>query len=164
MDTPRYARLEDERRFLVATVPDEAASPRRIEDRYVTGTRLRLRRVTDEDRSVRKLGHKVRCEEGRPSAVWHTTLYLDEAEFATLAGLEARTLVKRRWSLPRGASADEFLGTLEGLVLVEGERPFELPPPAIEVTDDERFCGGALAGLDASGAAALVAEAKERSR
>jgi CYTH domain-containing protein len=162
MDASRYARLEDERRFLVAAVPDGAASPRRVEDRYVAGTRLRLRRVADDCGSVLKLGHKVRREATHPSAVWHTSIYLDDGEFAVLAALEARELVKRRWSLPGGGSADEFLGPLAGLVLVEGDRPFELASPAIEVTDDERFSGGALAALDAAGAAALVAEAKRR--
>ena len=164
VDPTKYARLEDERRFLVVAVPDGATSPRRIEDRYVAGTRLRLRRVTDERGSVLKLGHKRRREDGRPSTVWHTTMYLDDAEFAMLSALEARTLEKRRWSLSGGGSADEFLGPLAGLVLVEGDRPFELAPPAIEVTDDERFCGGALAALDAKGAAALVDEARRRSR
>jgi CYTH domain-containing protein len=164
MDPSRYARLEDECRFLVGAVPDGATSPRRIEDRYVTGTRLRLRRVTDDRGSVLKLGHKRRCDEGRPSPVWHTTVYLDDAEYATLAALEACTLEKRRWTHPGGGSVDEFLGALAGLVLVEGDRPFELASPAIEVTADERFCGGALAALDASGAAALVAEAQGRAR
>jgi CYTH domain-containing protein len=164
VDRTKYARLEDERRFLVATVPDDAIAPRRIEDRYITGTRLRLRRVTDERGTVIKLGHKVRCEEGRPSAVWHTTCYVDEAEYAVLGALEAQLLAKRRWSLPGGGSVDEFLGPLAGLVLVEGDRPFEVPPPAIEVTHEERFCGGALAALDVDGAAALVAEVSDRSR
>ena len=145
MDPSRYARLEDERRFLVAVVPDGATSPRHIEDRYVTGTRLRLRRATDERGSVLKLGHKRRCDEGRPSTVrhttvwhttmWHTTMYLDDSEYAKLTSLDARTLQKRRW-----------------------------PPPAFEVTADERFCGGALAALDVSGAAALEAEARGRPR
>jgi CYTH domain-containing protein len=164
VDGSKYARLEDERRFLVAAVPADASALRRIEDRYVAGTRLRLRRVTDEHGAVLKLGHKVRRDEDRPSAVWHTTCYLDEAEYAVIGTLDSHPLAKRRWSLPGGGSVDEFLGPLEGLVLVEGDRPFEVPPPAIEVTDDERFCGAALAALDAADAAALVAEAASRSR
>jgi CYTH domain-containing protein len=164
VDTSKYARLEDERRFLVAAVPADATAPRRIEDRYLAGTRLRLRRVSDHHGTVLKLGHKVRREQGRPSAVWHTTCYLDDAEFTVLAALKAHPLAKRRWSLPGGGSADEFLGPLVGLVLVEGDRPFEVPPPAVEVTDDERYSGGALAALDVAGAAALVAEATDRSR
>jgi CYTH domain-containing protein len=160
VDPSRYARLEDERRFLVPALPEDARSPRLIEDRYVTGTRLRLRRVTDERGTVCKLGQKVRVDEAHPSAAWHTTVYLDEVEFSVLARTESSTLAKRRWTLPGGGCADEFLGWLEGLVLVEGERPFEAPPRAVEVTDDERFSGGALAVLDKAEAASLLAEAR----
>lgn len=125
----------------------------------MTGTRLRLRCVTDEHGAVRKLGHKVRTPDARVSTVWHTSLYLDAAEYEVLTRLTARTLTKRRWSLATGGCADEFLGPLHGLVLLEGERPFDAPPPAVEVTDDVRFTGGALAALDAAAAASLVVEA-----
>lgn len=160
MDSPKYAHLEDEQRYVVRALPDGASSPRLIEDRYLRATRLRLRRVTGQGATTLKLGHKVRLDPSVPSAVWHTTCYLDDAEFALLAALPAATLEKRRWALGAG-SADEFLGVLEGLVLLEGERPFHPGIPAVEVTDDERFSGGALAGLDAHGAAALLAHARE---
>jgi CYTH domain-containing protein len=163
VEPSRYAKLEDERRFLVAEVPPGAVTPRLIEDRYLSGTRLRLRRVSDGDRTVCKLGQKVR-DDARPTAVWHTTLYLDSSEFERLSRLGAATLTKRRWSLLRGGSADEFLGALEGLVLVEGERPFDPPTNAVEVTDDERYRGGALAVLDPLAAASLVAESRARAR
>jgi len=163
VEPSRYARLEDERRFLVASVPGSAVTPRLIEDRYVRGTRLRLRRVSDGDGTVCKLGQKVPVA-ARPSAVWHTTLYLDDAEFELLSGLGAVTLSKRRWTLPGAGCADEFLGALEGLVLLEGERPFDPPEHAVEVTDDERYRGGALAALDDAAAASLVAESRARAR
>jgi CYTH domain-containing protein len=162
VEVSRYARLEDERRFVVAALPDGAASPRLIEDRYVTGTRLRVRRVTDERGTVCKLGQKVHAGADRATAVWHTTMYLDDAEFAALAHLEGSALAKRRWSLPGGGCADEFLGPLAGLVMVEGERPFDAPPSSVEVTDDGRYNGGALAALDEAAAAALVADATAR--
>jgi hypothetical protein len=148
--------LEDEQRYVVTALPAAACAPRLVEDRYLTGTRLRLRVVTDDAGSTRKLGHKVPVDAARPSVVWHTTCYLDEREFATLAVLDAASLAKRRWSLADGV-ADEFLGALRGLVLLEGARPFRPPVPAVEVTDDSRFCGGALAALDDDGAARLVA-------
>ena len=160
MGPSRYARLEDERRFLIGSLPDGVCEPRLIEDRYVTGTRLRLRCVTDNRGEVHKLGHKVRVDDERPSAVWHTSLYLEGPEYEVLLALDARTITKRRWSLPVGGCADEFLGPLHGLVLLEGERPFDAPPRAVEVTGDARFTGGALASLDARAAASLVVEAK----
>jgi len=53
----KYAVMERERRFLVSKLPDVAHQRRRIMDRYVTGTRLRLREVVTEDGTVtRKLG------------------------------------------------------------------------------------------------------------
>jgi hypothetical protein len=160
VDTTKYARLEDEERWLIDALPGDATAPRLIEDRYVDGTRLRLRTVTDATGTLRKLGHKVRPDSARPSAVWHTTLYLDEPEFARLATLPSRTLRKRRWSLDDGAVADEFLDGLDGLVLVEAQRPHPARPGGVEVTDDERFCGGSLAALDDVGAPAFLALAR----
>ena len=53
----KYAVVERERRFLVSKLPGAADERRRIVDRYVTATRLRLREVVTEDGAVtRKLG------------------------------------------------------------------------------------------------------------
>lgn len=61
----KYAVVERERRFLVASVPEGVNSTQDILDRYVIRTRLRLREVTDRDGTVtRKLGHKVLLTEG----------------------------------------------------------------------------------------------------
>jgi len=57
----KYAVVERERRFLVTSVPDGVVSSTAIVDRYVDGTRLRLREMRAADGTVtRKLGHKVR--------------------------------------------------------------------------------------------------------
>lgn len=157
MDPSRYALVEDEQRFVVPKVPPDATSPRLIEDRYVRGTRMRLRTVRADGHLERKLGQKIPIE-GRPSAVWHTTIYLDEAEFVLLAALPADTLAKRRHSAP-GGCVDEFLGPLEGLVLVEGDRPVDPPARGVEVTADSRFRGAALAAMADDAARALVIEA-----
>jgi len=48
----KYARIERERRFLLATPPagiDLAAGYRQLDDLYLEGTRLRLRSVTAPD-------------------------------------------------------------------------------------------------------------------
>jgi hypothetical protein len=61
----KYAVVERERRYLVSSLPGVADERRRIVDRHVNGTRLRLREVVTEDGVVtRKLGHKVRLGEG----------------------------------------------------------------------------------------------------
>src|SRR4051794_21478599 len=63
----KYAIVERERRWLLdgmPPVPDDASRVR-IVDRYLPGTRLRLRATTGVDgTTVRKLGHKVRLGHG----------------------------------------------------------------------------------------------------
>ncbi len=155
---PRYARLERERRWLLAGVPDlSGAVPRRIDDRYVDGTRLRLRTVTAADGEViRKVGHKTTPDPAAPSTVWHTSLYLDEREYAVLAGLPAHMLTKTRYAVEHAGlrwAVDVLAGRLAGLVLLEVEIPDAEPvfppyPVVREVTGDVAFTGGALAGLD----------------
>ncbi len=66
----KYALVERERRFLVAELPaSEPVATRRIEDVYVTGTRIRLRRsegtVDGHHEVVRKLTQKI-AEPGGP--------------------------------------------------------------------------------------------------
>ena len=85
----KYAVVERERRFLLARLPEGILSTKQIVDRYVTGTRLRLREVREEDGTViRKLGHKVRLSEG-PTEVACTNFYLNDQELAVLGALPA---------------------------------------------------------------------------
>lgn len=154
----KYACLERERRFLLARAPDPAEGDQvlHIEDRYLEGSRLRLRLVRrDGQDPVYKLGQKIRVVPAHPSTVAHTTLYLDRGEYESLRRLGGRTLTKTRtlrtWH-GLTLAVDVFAGELEGLVLAEvdlGEAA-ELPasplwPSSDEVTQDERFTGGALA-------------------
>ena len=44
----KYAQVERERRYLVRAVPDGVRYVDEIEDAYIEGTRLRLRRVTSQ--------------------------------------------------------------------------------------------------------------------
>jgi CYTH domain-containing protein len=166
VDPGKYARPELERRFLLDAVPDGLVLKGWIEDRYVDGTRLRLRRVTSADGSVvHKLGQKVRVAPDDPSVIWLTTFYLDEAEHDLLSALPGRPLVKDRFDWP-GTSCvvDVFAGPLAGLVLAEVERTDGValeavdPPPGTvrEVSHDDRFAGGSLAGLTADEVADLL--------
>lgn len=154
MTNLRYARVERERRWLLGSIPDlpDGAQTQVIADRYVRGTRLRLRQVTDADGTVtRKLGHKVRLGEGA-AAVACTSMYLDDAEWDLLVALPADVLVKRRTLVPYDGTPialDVFDG---GLVLAEidaGDGPQRELPAAWdvvrEVSDEEAFTGAALA-------------------
>ena len=161
-----YARLERERRFLLAA-PPAGASTRRvlIEDRYIPGTRLRLRRMTEVDRPgggvTYKLTQKIPTVAGTPGLI--TTLYLSAAEYGALAVIPAVELRKVRSSVPP-LGVDVFEGELAGLVLAEAEfesaedeAAFQPPAEAIaEVTADRRFAGGNLATLGAADLADLL--------
>lgn len=123
-----------------------------IVDRYLAGTRLRLRTVTHEDgRVVRKLGHKVRLGEG-PAEVACTNSYLDEQEWSVLAALPAAELRKRRHLVRREdlqVAIDEHAdGTLVAEI-DDGAGP-SVPVPEwldvlADVSADEAWTGAALA-------------------
>jgi CYTH domain-containing protein len=163
-DAPRgkarkYALVERERRFLLADSPVGVPTHQvLIEDRYLRGTRLRLRRMTNLEepgfRLTYKLTQKVPSVNGAPGLI--TTLYLSADEYAVLLGIPSDTLRKIRSSFPP-LGVDVFEGPLHGLVLAEAEfetardeANFHLPAQAVaEVTADVRFTGGRLVTLTA---------------
>ncbi|HEX7738749.1 MAG TPA: GNAT family N-acetyltransferase, partial [Marmoricola sp.] len=156
-DPSKYAVRESERKFLLARAPEGLPPGTLIEDTYLPGTRMRLRRVTDPDGTVvRKLGQKVRA--GGPDSLWHTTMYLDDDEWAELSRPGAPLRKRRHLVGDPAVAVDVFEGDLGGLVLAEvdrGEGPDE--PDLLarlgdlgldvvrEVTGDESWTGGALA-------------------
>jgi CYTH domain-containing protein len=161
----RYARHEREQRWLLGGPPHGCRDPAEIVDRYLTDTRLRLRVVRRGATSTYKLGHKVRLGPGLAAGVHHTTMYLTAAEHEALEVLPASVLRKVRWTLDAGGrrfAVDVFGGALGGLVLAEielgpGELGLELPAFARrDVTDEERFTGGALADLSPAAARRLA--------
>lgn len=109
----KYARIERERRFLLAGSPPLPAvsARRRITDRYLPGTRLRLRRV-DWDDSGSRPGHagqddgqaEFKLTQKLPAGrLGHvrgliTNTYLSATEYELLASLPAGVLTKTRFS------------------------------------------------------------------
>jgi hypothetical protein len=82
----KYALVERERRFLMAGLPSGgAAGVRRVDivDRYLTGTRLRLRRVGSPGSAgpELKLTQKVPAAQPGPVRGLITNLYLSSAEY-----------------------------------------------------------------------------------
>ncbi len=154
MPSEKYARVEWERRFLLDCFPPDAVVTRvrRISDRYVEGTRLRLRQQSDIDgETVFKLTQKIPGKAEGASQGLITTMYLTDMEFSVLAKLPAKVLTKTRHSVPP-FGIDVFDGALSGLVLAEAEfdsaaAAAALSIPAfirLEVSDDPRFTGGSL--------------------
>jgi CYTH domain-containing protein len=161
----RYSRSEREQRWLLDALPRHRHDPVEILDHYLTDTRLRLRRMQSDNEVLWKLGQKVRERSGSPELVKLTNTYLSEQEYLTLINLDARMLSKTRWHWEfsgRSMAADDFHGPLGGLVLAEVElgpddERLGMPPGAFaDVTDDDRFSGGALASLGEQGAADLM--------
>ncbi len=148
----KYAVVERERRYLLASLPDGVTSTKQIVDRYVTGTRLRLREVRDDAGTVvRKLGHKVRLTEG-PAAVACTNFYLDDQEWAVLADLPARLLRKTRHMVHRDGLVIAIDEHEDGTLIAEiddGDQPSQLVPDWLhvvaDVSEDERWTGSQLA-------------------
>lgn len=155
----KYAVVERERRFLVASLPDDVARVTVITDRYLRGTRLRLREVRDADgQVVRKLGHKVRTGAG-PGEVACTSLYLDDAEWELLTRLPAQLLVKRRHHVHRDGvhvAVDELAdGTLVAEIDDGDRAPVPVPDwldVVRDVTAEEEWTGARLAARSACGA------------
>jgi len=165
----KYARIERERRFLVGAPPPASAAVRvmQITDRYLSGTRLRLRRIQhlDSDDCTFKLTQKLPADVPGHVQGLITNMYLDQAEYDLLATLPAAVLTKTRLSLPP-MGVDVFDGPLAGLVLAEAEFTCDADavafvPPGYciaEVTDDLRFTGGLLVATGRSELDAWLAE------
>ena len=161
--TSKYARVERERRYLLQDLPEglTRASPHvQITDNYITGTRLRLRKVRDPQTNkwTVKLTQKFAPDPNDYSRTIITNIYLNALEAETLAMFQDNEIRKNRYPFEfagRKFSVDMFLGDLFGLVLAEVGfetdeelSAFPKPPFAIaDVTDHELFTGGKLCEL-----------------
>jgi len=151
-DSLKYAVVERERRYILASLPEGVITIRDILDRYVTGTRLRLREVREDDGSVtRKLTHKVRLAEG-PAEVACTNFYLNDAEWTLLAALPAQLLRKRRHLVRRDGLLVAVDELEDGTLLAEiddHDQPSDFVPEWLDVVDnvtsDEAWTGSQLA-------------------
>jgi CYTH domain-containing protein len=162
----RYARVEVERRFLVARLPEPpaGAAARIICDRYLRATRLRLRRQDQRYQPPAfKLTQKIPGEHEQGTI---TTIYLAAEEHAALSALPADELRKVRHRLGGPLVVDVFESPLHGLILAEAEfhsvdEARAYAPPAVchaEVTGDPRFTGGVLVRAARADVVAWAAE------
>jgi len=158
-----YARIERERKFLLNRLPEELtpASPHvQITDNYITGTRLRLRKVREPrtNKWTLKFTQKFAPNPRDLSRTVITNVYLNAAEYNTLAVFEANEIRKNRYPFDhegRRYSIDVFIGDLLGLIVAEISFDsdqemdnFAAPPFALaEVTNNEMFIGAKLIEL-----------------
>ena len=159
----KYARMERERRYLLQDLPEglTRADPHlQITDNYISGTRLRIRKVRDprSNKWTVKFTQKFAPNPTDFSRTIITNIYLNALEAETLAMFDANEIRKNRYSFEfegRRFSVDMFLGDLFGLVLAEVSfetddelESFAKPPFAIaEVTNNKLFTGGELCQL-----------------
>jgi len=159
----KYARMERERRYLLQDLPEgltRADAHQQITDNYLTGTRLRIRKVRDPrtNKWTVKFTQKFAPNPADFSRTVITNIYLNALEAETLAVFDANEVRKNRYSFKfegRKFSVDMFLGDLFGLVLAETSfetdeelASFAKPPFAVaDVTNNELFTGGKLCAL-----------------
>jgi CYTH domain-containing protein len=159
----KYARVERERRFLLREMPEpltRASQHVQIWDNYITGTRLRLRKIRTPQTKKWKMKLTQKFAPSPPdfSRTLITNTYLSAYEYEVLSVFEGNEIRKNRYPFEyegRKYSIDVFLGGLWGLILAETDfetdeemRAF-MPPPfvALEVTGNETFTGGRLVDL-----------------
>ena len=172
----KYARVERERRYLLQDLPEglTRTDPHlQITDNYITGTRLRLRKVREPrtNKWTVKFTQKFAPNPDDLSRTIITNTYLNALEAETLSVFNTNEIRKNRYHFDfegRRFSVDMFLGDLFGLVMAEVgfETDEELdnyrPPPfaLADVTNIPLFSGGKLSELTFS----EVREAIQRSR
>src|SRR6185503_1937582 len=123
----KYARIERERRYLLHDLPEgiTRADPHlQITDNYITGTRLRLRKVRDPrtNKWTVKFTQKFTPNPDDLSRTIITNTYLNPLEAEPLSVFNSNEIRKNRYYFDfegRRFSVDMFLGDLFGLVLAE---------------------------------------------
>ena len=159
----KYARIERERRYVLQDLTQglTRVDPHlQITDNYITGTRLRVRKVRDPrtNKWVVKFTQKFALRPDDLSRTVITNTYLNALEADTLAVFEGNEIRKNRYQFEfdgKTFGVDMFLGDLFGLVMAEVSfdsdeemKAFPQPPFVIaDVTNNDLFSGGKLSQL-----------------
>ena len=160
----KYARVERERRYLLRDLPEgiTRADPHlQITDNYMTGARLRLRKVREPrtNKWTVKFTQKFAPDPEDLSRTIITNTYLNALEAEVLSTIfNSNEIRKNRYPFEfegRKFSVDMFLGDLFGLVLAEvgfetDEELDNYPRPSFalaDVTNVPVFTGGQLSEL-----------------
>jgi CYTH domain-containing protein len=159
----KYARVERERRYLLRDLPEgmSRSDPHvQITDNYITGSRLRLRKVRDPrtNKWTVKFTQKYAPDPNDLSRTIITNTYLNATEAEILSVFNTNEIRKNRYPFEfagRNFSVDMFLGDLFGLVLAEvsfetDEELDNFPTPSFalaDVTNEQLFSGGRLCEL-----------------
>jgi CYTH domain-containing protein len=127
-----------------------ALARREIEDLYIAGTHMRLRKISDEHEAVIfKLGKKYGKGNGFSEQV--VSVYLTEVEFNVMAAMPGTVAKKSRYAICGGA-LDVYQNLNSGFAVFEVEFQSEsdainyMPPGSTsqEITHDATYNGFAL--------------------
>jgi CYTH domain-containing protein len=170
----KYARVERERRYLLRDLPEglTRADPHlQITDNYITGTRLRIRKVREPrtNKWIVKFTQKFAPDPNDSSRTIITNTYLNALEAEVLSVFNSNEIRKNRYKFDFDGHTfgiDMFLGDLFGLVLAEvsfetDEELDNFPKPSFalaDVTHEPLFTGGRLCELTFSDLRAEIAE------
>ena len=171
----KYAQVERERRYLLRDLPEgmTRADPHlQITDNYMTGSRLRLRKVREPrtNKWTVKFTQKFARNPEDLSRTIITNTYLNALEAEVLSSIfNSNEIRKNRYPFEfdgRNFSVDMFLGDLFGLVLAETSfetdeelDTFSAPPFVLaDVTNEPLFSGGRLCELTFSDVRAEIAK------
>ena len=170
----KYACVERERRYLLRDLPEglTRADPHlQITDNYITGTRLRIRKVREPrtNKWTVKFTQKFAPDPNDLSRTIITNIYLNAPEAEALAVFNSNEIRKNRYKFDfqgHTFGIDMFLGDLFGLVLAEVSFEtddeldnFPKPPFAlVDVTNELLFSGGMLCELTFSDVRAEIAQ------
>ena len=171
----KYARVERERRYLLRDLPEgmTRADPHlQITDNYMTGSRLRLRKVREPrtNKWTVKFTQKFAPNPDDLSRTIITNTYLNALEAEVLSPIfNSNEIRKNRYPFEfdgRKFAIDMFLGDLFGLVLAETDfetdeeqESFATPAFALaDVTNEPLFSGGRLCELTFSDVRAEIAK------
>src|SRR5262249_24089560 len=116
----KYAQIERERRYLLQDLPEgvsRADDHLQITDNYITGTRLRIRKVREPrtNKWTVKFTQKFAVEPTDFSRTFITNTYLNSIEAETLSVFNSNEIRKNRYYFDyqgRRVSVDMFLGDL----------------------------------------------------
>ena len=156
---PKYSQLENERKWLAkeeVLKKVEGTWHYQIVDRYIIGSKIRLRSATDSEtgKSIYKLTKKYGLGDCFSEPI--SSFYISKEEYNLFKDLPNKQITKKRHLLKDGTinySIDVFEENHSGLILAEIEAPDieklkSIPMPSFaikEVTEVREYSGGYLA-------------------
>ncbi|MEM6348035.1 MAG: hypothetical protein AAF927_29365 [Bacteroidota bacterium] len=153
----KYAQREFERRFLLEERPANLKNLdlKQIEDKYLDGTRLRLRKASKGNEVQYKLTKKLSL--ANEPANWVSTIYLSQEEYEFFRSLSGKSYRKCRYYIKKQGEASigiDEIKTQQGTIYLaevefeslESMERYQFPLAFLkEVTEDGFYSGFAIA-------------------